>query len=315
MSMLELRHLRLVQAIAEEGGPTRAAARLHLTQSAVSHQLAELEGRLGLTLFTRVRRHLKLTPPGARLVEAAQSMLREISQIEADLHRVGTRKREVLRICVETFTAYYWLPSIVAKLAEESPHVDVRIALGATSAPVAALLRGEIELALVASPVRDTALVIRPLFDDEWTVIIAPKHRLAARSFVDAVHLGQQTLFVHEAPRSDVERLRGLLSNERAPMPKTVRVPLTDSLVDFVSAGLGVGLVSRWAVAPQVARGDVVMRRLTRGGLPESWAAVYRRDAAVRLPLERFATLLRETSGNLTSRKPSALPRSSRKNR
>src|SRR5688572_14449714 len=97
-SMLEIRHLRLVRAIAEEGGPTRAAARLHLTQSAVSHQLAELEGRLGVVLFARVRRQLKLTPAGARLLEASRSMLAELSRVERELHQAAARKREVFRI-------------------------------------------------------------------------------------------------------------------------------------------------------------------------------------------------------------------------
>src|SRR6188768_2470314 len=103
-SMLEVRHLRLVRAIAEEGGPTRAAARLHLTQSAVSHQLAELEGRLGISLFTRVRRQLKLTPAGARLVDAARTMLTDLSRVERELHQTGAKKREYLRIALEGFT-------------------------------------------------------------------------------------------------------------------------------------------------------------------------------------------------------------------
>src|SRR5688500_19435390 len=97
-SALEVRHLRLVRAIAEEGGPTRAAARLHLTQSAVSHQLAELEGRLGVVLFTRVRRQLKLTASGARLLEAARRLLADLSRVERDLHRAEGRERAVLRI-------------------------------------------------------------------------------------------------------------------------------------------------------------------------------------------------------------------------
>src|SRR3982751_3323458 len=95
--MLEIRHLRLLRAIAEEGGPTRAAARLHLTQSAVSHQLAELEGRLGVPLFTRVRRQLKLTPVGARLVESARVLLADLARVEREIHDAGARKREVLR--------------------------------------------------------------------------------------------------------------------------------------------------------------------------------------------------------------------------
>jgi LysR family transcriptional regulator for metE and metH len=76
-------------------------------------------------------------------------------------------------------------------------------------------------------------------------------------------------------------------------MPDVQRVPLTDALVELVKAGLGVGLVSRWAVAPYAARGEIVTRRFTRGGLPERWVAAYRSDAAERLPLARFVELLR----------------------
>ncbi|WP_438008142.1 LysR family transcriptional regulator [Sorangium sp. So ce321] len=297
--MLEIRHLRLVRAIAEEGGPTRAAARLHLTQSAVSHQLAELEGRLGVALFTRVRRQLKLTPAGARLLDAARTMLVDLARVERDLQYAGSRRSEVFRITVECFTTYHWLPPVLSALATDHPHVDVRIVLEARREPVAALLRGDLELAIVSSPVRDRALVVEPLFDDEWTVIVPPSHPLAARPYVTAVELGQEKLLAHDAPRSDVERLRELIASERAPMPLAARVPLTDTLVELVKAGLGVGLVSRWAVAPAIARGEVVARRLTREGLPERWAAVYRRDAAARFPLARFVELLRAPSSLL----------------
>ncbi|WP_437623904.1 LysR family transcriptional regulator [Sorangium sp. So ce1151] len=309
--MLEIRHLRLVRAIAEEGGPTRAAARLHLTQSAVSHQLAELEGRLGVALFTRVRRQLKLTPAGARLLEAARTMLVDLARVERDLQYAGSRRNEVFRITVECFTTYHWLPPVLSALAADHPHVDVRIVLEARREPVAALLRGDLELAIVSSPVRDRALVVEPLFDDEWTVIVPPSHPLAARPYVTAVELGQEKLLAHDAPRSDVERLRELIASERAPMPLAARVPLTDTLVELAKAGLGVGLVSRWAVAPAIARGEVVGRRLTREGLPERWTAVYRRDAAARFPLARFVELLRAPSSLLApSRARKRRPRS-----
>ena len=271
-SMLEVRHLRLVRAIADEGGPTRAAARLHLTQSAVSHQLADLEGRLGIRLFSRVRRKLSPTPAGARLLDASRRLLADLDQLERALHYAGAEKREVLRLAVESFTTYHWLPPVVAALTREHPQVDVRIVVEAHRAPVAALLRGTVDLAIVSSAVRDRALVSAPLGDDEWTVILAPSHPLARRPYISAAELGEQTLFAHDAPRGDVERLRDIAAAERAPLPRVTKVPLTEALVDLVRAGLGVGLVSRWAVAPFAARGDVVMRPFTRTGLPERWA-------------------------------------------
>jgi LysR family transcriptional regulator, regulator for metE and metH len=298
-SMLEVRHLRLVRAIAEEGGPTRAAARLHLTQSAVSHQLADLEGRLGVSLFTRVRRQLKLTPAGARLVDLARTMLADLSRVEREIYQASTRKREILRIAVECFTSYHWLPSIVSALATEEPHVEVRIVLEATREPVAALLRGTLELALVSSPVRDRQLVSVPLFEDEWAVMLSPSHPLVARPYISAVELARETLFAPDAPRSDAERLRELIATERASAPRTVPIPLTDAMVELVKAGLGVSLVSRWAVAPWESRGEIVTRRFTRAGLAESWSVVYRRDAESRLPLARFAELLRASSKDI----------------
>ncbi|NUP13231.1 MAG: LysR family transcriptional regulator [Polyangiaceae bacterium] len=278
--MLEVRHLKLVRAIADEGGPTRAAARLHLSQSAVSHQLAELEGRLGVQLFARVQRKLTPTVAGARLIEEARSLLSELARVERDLHREGARKREVVNIVTESFTSYPWFPTVVAALAEKAPHIELRIALSATREPVAALLRGTVDVAIVSSPVRDRALVSTPMFADEWTVLLGRDHRLARRTSISATELGQETLIAQDAPRADVERLRDILAAERAPMPRVVGVPLTSVLVDCVRAGLGIGLVSKWAVATDIARGDVVARRFTKAGLPEQWVALTRRDAA-----------------------------------
>ncbi len=76
-------------------------------------------------------------------------------------------------------------------------------------------------------------------------------------------------------------------------MPRAVLIPLTDAMVDLVKARLGVAIVSRWAVAPWERRGEIVTRRFTRAGLKETWSAVYRRDAASRLPSNAPALLRR----------------------
>jgi len=312
--VLEVRHLRLIQALAEEGGPTRAGAALHLTQSAVSHQLAELEGRLGVPLFTRVRRRLHLTAAGRHLLAFAQTTLTELHRVERELQHAGTRRRERLRVATECFTCYHWLPPVLPELKRDFPHVDVRIVIEATREPVAALLSGALELAIVSSPVRDPDLVVERLFDDEWAAVLPPSHPLCQRSYVRLADLGHQTLFTHEGTASDVKRLRSLLAAERAPMPEIQIVPLTEAIVELVKAGLGVGLMSRWAVSPYEASGQLVTRRFTRAGLKERWSAVYRKDAAGRLPLGRFAELLRARPVNRLSRAVTASrPRSRHK--
>jgi LysR family transcriptional regulator for metE and metH len=294
--MLELRHLRLVRAIAEEGGPTRAAPRLHLTQSAVSHQLADLEARLGVDLFTRVRRRLILTAAGRLLVELSSTTLAEISRVERELQRAGSRTRVPLRISTESFTCYHWLPRVLPELQRDYPHIDVRIVIEATEQPVAALLRGELDLAVISSPVRDRKLIVTELFDDEWVIILPTTHHLCRQEFVSASDLGGNTLYAHKTPQRDIERLRARLAAERAKMPTVQIVPLTEVIVELVKAGLGIGLMSRWAVRPYERSGQIATRRFTRAGLLERWSLVYRRDSPEPRPISRIAELLAEQS-------------------
>lgn len=304
MDTLEIRHLRLVRAIVEEGGATRAAARLHLTQSAVSRQLAELEGRLGVALFLRVRRRLVPTSAGQKMAEAARELLGELGRVERELTRAGAPAKEPLRLAVESFTSYPFFAALHQALAASHPHIEPRIVLEASREPLVALLRGTIDLAIVSSSVRDRKLVTTALLEDEWAVIVAADHPLARRAFVSAKELGAEVLLTHDAPRSDVERLRAHIAAERAAMPATVRIPLTEVLVALVAAGRGVGLVSRWAVSQHLAHKEIVARRFTREGIPERWFAVYRREVEDRLPLAEATAVLQRT--HLGTRPPSS---------
>src|SRR3954470_9338151 len=110
-TVLETRHLRLVQAIADAGGVTRAGDHLHLTQSAVSRQLAELEDRLGLQLFTRVKKRLRITPAGTHLLDASRRILDDLASAERELKLRGPAgQRWPLRVSTACHTCYHWLP-------------------------------------------------------------------------------------------------------------------------------------------------------------------------------------------------------------
>src|SRR5262245_52205451 len=105
---LEIRHLQMVQAIHDEGSVTKAAARLHLTQSALSHQLLGIEDRLGATLFQRVGRKMVITPAGERLLSAAKLVLMELRNTEHDISVKGRTPDGALRISTECYTCYHW---------------------------------------------------------------------------------------------------------------------------------------------------------------------------------------------------------------
>src|SRR5262245_4907951 len=134
--MLELRHLHLVAAIAETGGVTAAAAKLHLTQSALSHQLRDAEGRLGTRLFHRTGRRMRLTPAGERLLRSARAILENLDRTEEEIRRGASTDVGPLRLTTQCHTVYHWLPGRLKIFSRSHPDVEVQVVAGATDEPL-----------------------------------------------------------------------------------------------------------------------------------------------------------------------------------
>src|SRR5882724_11132592 len=158
----EMRHLQLVRAVAETGTLTHAAVSLHLTQSALSHQLRDIETRLGVSLFTRAGRRLTLTPAGETLLQTAHDVIARMERCEETIRQQGQHEHRLLRLTTECYTCYHWLPPVLKRYQQGHAHVEVRIDAGATDRPAAALLDGHIDMALVSDPPRDFRITSRP---------------------------------------------------------------------------------------------------------------------------------------------------------
>src|SRR5438067_8772871 len=158
---LEVRHLRLVAAVADVGSLTRAGDRLHLTQSALSHQLRDIESRLGAALFLRVGKRLVLTPAGERLLESAKDVLERLEQTERDIRQMGKERAGVLRLTTECYTCYHWLPPLLIRYRKKFPRVEVRIDVAATGRPIEKLIAGKLDLDNTGREIAEWQLVSR----------------------------------------------------------------------------------------------------------------------------------------------------------
>src|SRR5262245_24377891 len=186
MTNLEVRHLKLVAAIADQGSVTSAANHLNLTQSALSHQLRDIEDRLGTPLFQRASKKMLLTPAGELLLESARNVLEELRRTEQEIKGRLAKPHSVLRISTECYTCYHWLAARLKVFNKTYPHVQVRILAEATRRPIQALLDGKLDLAITSSKVRNRRLQYKPLFKDEVVVVMRPDHPLARKPFIVA---------------------------------------------------------------------------------------------------------------------------------
>jgi LysR family transcriptional regulator for metE and metH len=274
---LEIKHLRLVSAIARTGSVTRAGDLLNLSQSALSHQLRDIEDRLETSLFHRVGKRMVLTPAGDALLRTATQVIDMVGRAEDEVRKAGKSDSGLLRITTQCYTCYHWLPGLLKEYRLRHPNVEIQVDADATARPIKSLLEGRIDLAIVSDRARDRRLVERPLFEDELLVIMSPGHRLAGRAFLEPEDFADETLIIYP-PKDESTVLQRILAPAGVTPKAIQQVQLSEAIIELVKAGLGVSAMARWAVEPHLRAGTLRTARLTKNGCKRRWGAAMLRD-------------------------------------
>ena len=250
--MLTLKHLRVIEALNETGSLTRAATRLHLTQSALSHQLVALEAHYGVTLFERSR-PLRVTPAGVRLLALAQEVLPKIEAAQRDLARLAEDNQPgKLRIAVECHTCYDWLMPGMDAYRAHWPEVEMDLVGGFHTDPLALLDEDKADLVIVSETVSHKGVMFSPLFRYEMLALMATGHPLAAKAYLTARDFAHDPLITYPAPDRLLDVVRRVLKPAGV-NPERRLAELTIAIVQLVAsrkglaalAGVGGAAVSR----------------------------------------------------------------------
>jgi LysR family transcriptional regulator for metE and metH len=289
---LDVRDLRLVQAITEQGTLTRAGNALFLTQSALSRQLADLERRLGVALFQRSGRRMVPTPAGERLLESGRQIMGAIGRAEEEVREAAGESDAVLRFATECYTCYHWLPNVLLDFRHRFPRVEPRIVAAATRRPIPALLKGNLDLAVVSSVVRDQRIALTPLFSDELVAVVPADHPWVGRPYVKAADFADQHVLLYNVTRAESTLFREVLDPAGVTPLRVSRVELTEAILELARAGLGVAFLARWAVAPYVRSGALATVRVSKRGIHRQWSAAVLAGRPRPDYLQRFVDLL-----------------------
>jgi LysR family transcriptional regulator for metE and metH len=288
---LEIRHLRLVAAVADTGSVTRAGNLLHLTQSALSHQLRDAEEQLGVLLFERKNAKMTLTSAGDRLLQSARTVLGELDRAESDIHRNGHIAKGLIRLSTQCHSAYHWFPSRLILFQKKFPGVEVQLVLEATNNPFEALLDGKLDLALVCDRIRNRKICYTPLFEDDVLIVVPPKHRLAGKNFAALEDFASENILLYP-PKAESTLLTKILEPAGIQPRKIQEVLLTEVILEMVIGGLGIAALPRWAAGPHLASGALVGVLLQPPGYKWQWSVAQLRDNHPPAYIQEFIRLL-----------------------
>ncbi len=195
---LEIRHLETLLALAECGSLSKAAQRLFLTQSALSHQLKALESHYGAALVEKNIRPLRFTAIGQRLVTLARAVLPQVAEAVRDVARLAEGQAGPLRVAVQCHNCFDWLIAAMDAYRSLWPEVELDIISGFVVDPLPLLERAEAELAIIHDDHEPRGnIVFSPLFRYESVALMSPRHPLAAKHWVEAADFADQTLITY----------------------------------------------------------------------------------------------------------------------
>ncbi len=295
-SILELRHLATVQALAETGSLSNAARRLHLTQSALSHQLRALEGFFGTDIVEKTAKPIRLAPAGLRLLELAREILPRVASANRDIIRFAQGRAGLLRIAVQCHNCFDWLMPAMDTYRALWPEVELDLISGFVSDPVALVERREAELAVVhddAGP--REGLAFHPLFRYESVALMSARHPLSAKTWLDAQDFADQTLITYPVADELLDVMRHCLTPAGV-NPKRRTAELTVAILQLVASGRGIAALPAWTVGNYIERGYVVSRPIGKQGLYCSLYAVTTAAGATAAYLDDFISQTRAQS-------------------
>jgi len=274
--MIELRHLKTLSALRDAGSLVEAADRVHLTQSALSHQIKDLEDRLNCSLFIRKTKPICFTSAGQRLLTLADEVLPMIRNTERDIARLAGGEAGRLNISIDCHSCFDWLMPTIDHFRQHWPEVEMDLSSGFTFQPLPALVRGDLDLVITSDPEPRATITYIPLFSYESLLAVGKRHRLANKKYVQASDLESETVITYPVDQNRLDLFTRFLEPAGVEPHDTRTAELTLMILQLVASGRGVAALPNWALHEYLQRDYVAAKSLGERGV---WCTLY---AAIR---------------------------------
>ena len=291
---IELRHLRTIVAIHAAGSLAQAAEQLHMTQSALSHQIKAIRAQLGVEIFVRNTKPLRLSAEGLRLLRAAERILPEVDALKAEFDNLQKGTAGRLHIAIECHACFEWLFPVLHLFREDFPDVDIDIRPGLAFKALPALADEEVDVVISSDPDKLPHISFVELFPYAPTFVASRQNPLAKKAFIEAAYFADETLITYPVDRARLDIFSQLLIPARIE-PKLVRqAELTAVILMLVAANKGVSVLPDWVIQSAELSPDLVTRPITANGLTRQLYAAVRTAQSSTPFIARFIELSRQ---------------------
>lgn len=297
--MIELKHLRTLNSLRDTGSLTATATALHLTQSALSHQIKDLEARIGGQLFLRKTRPVRFTTEGEILLKLADDLLPRIAKAENDLASLKEDMNGRLHMAIECHSCFQWLMPALKEYQVAWPSVTLDFSSGFGFEPLPALMAGELDLVITSDIQARSEVHYEPLFDFEMRLITAPNHSLADVETISPDHLINETMISYPVQKQRLDVVKHFLQPNGVEVKKWKQADNTLMLVQMVSAGLGVAALPNWAISEFSRQGLITSKPLGDGLWRRLFAATRASDRDKRYLQAFFSTARQQCKSHL----------------
>ncbi|KAF0167158.1 MAG: LysR family transcriptional regulator [Rhodocyclaceae bacterium] len=255
--MMTLSQLRTFRTVARLNSFSRAAEELHLTQPAVSAQIVAMENALKIKVFHRRGKIITLTEPGRTALSCAEDIHLRIGQMQRELEDLGELNAGSLHIGASLIVGVYLLPEVLARFQEKYPLVELAVKVEPAWHIVNLILRNELDVGIIGegTPVTDERLAVKPILRDELIVIVPPNHPLAEAGSISPAELAGMPFVLPAKTSASGECIQEKLAAEGITLHSVMELGNVGAVKRAVEAGMGVSIVSRYAVLRELQDG------------------------------------------------------------
>lgn len=271
---MEIRHLKLIREVASTKSLSKAKDALFLSQSALSHQLKELESQLGTQLFHRVNKQLILTTAGKMVLQSAERVLADLENTERSIKRYVSGQTGTIRFTTQCYTCYHWLPTLLTDFKKEFPNVEIEILHNNNRDVEDQVMNGDIDLAIIYESADYKKLNYVELFQDEMYAIVPKGHPWTQKPYVEAQDFADQQVIIHSFPLESVSLFHQVLIPEGIQPRNVIQVQVLEAIIEMVKAGLGVNVMAKWIIQNHLKDHDIALVPVTKRGIHRTWHAI-----------------------------------------